>query len=153
MTRKIFFLLAFVFSLIGVIVFANYSNNKTSVTKPPKITINNHTFNLYLAKSSRDKEIGLAKYSNLPQNQGMLFPFGISSYYSFWMKDMKFPIDIIFIGNNRIVVIYQNLQPPKKDQNLTIYRPQELSDTVLEINAGLSEKYGFRNGDSVKIDF
>lgn len=125
----------------------------STLAKTPKITINNHTFNLYIAKSSRDKEVGLSKYTNLSQNQGMLFPFGTASNYSFWMKDMQFPIDIIFIRNNKIVVIYQNVQPPQKNQNLTIYRPQELSDTVLEINAGLSEKYGFTKGDFVKIDF
>ncbi|MDO8621481.1 MAG: DUF192 domain-containing protein [Candidatus Levybacteria bacterium] len=142
MRKRFFFLLALSFFLIGV----------STLAKTPKITINNHSFNLYIAKSSRDKEIGLAKYSNLPQNQGMLFPFGTASYYSFWMKDMKFPIDIIFIGNNRIVAIYQNLQPPQKDQNPAIYRPEKLSDTVLEINAGLSEKYNFKKGDFVKIE-
>lgn len=143
MSRIVFFLLALLFFLIGI----------STLAKTPKITINNHTFNLYIAKTSQDKEVGLSKYSNLSQNQGMLFLFGTLSNYSFWMKDMKFPIDIIFIGNNRIVEIYQKLQPPKEGQNLTIYRPPELSDTVLEINAGLSEKYGFKNGDSVKIDF
>lgn len=143
MRKKVFFLLALFFFLIGI----------STLAKTPKITINNRTFNLYIAKSSRDKEVGLSKYTNLSQNQGMLFPFGTASNYSFWMKDMQFPIDIIFIRNNKIVVIYQNVQPPQKNQNLTIYRPQELSDTVLEINAGLSEKYGFKNGDFVKIDF
>lgn len=143
MRKKVFFLLALFLFLIGI----------STLAKTPKITINNHTFNLYIAKSSRDKEVGLSKYTNLSQNQGMLFPFGTASNYSFWMKDMQFPIDIIFIRNNKIVVIYQNVQPPQKNQNLTIYRPQELSDTVLEINAGLSEKYGFTKGDFVKIDF
>lgn len=143
MRKKVFFLLALFLFLIGI----------STLAKTPKITINNHTFNLYIAKSSRNKEVGLSKHTNLSQNQGMLFPFGTASNYSFWMKDMQFPIDIIFIRNNKIVAIYQNLSPPQKNQNLTIYRPQELSDTVLEINAGLSEKYGFRNGDSVKIDF
>ncbi len=152
MSKKISFLLALSLLLIGIIVFANYSNNKSSVAKTPKITINNHTFNLYVAKSSQDKEIGLSKYSNLPQSQGMLFPYGTPSYYSFWMKDMKFPIDIIFIANNRIVAIYQDVHPPKERQNLIIYRPEELSDMVLEINAGLSKKYNFKKGDSVKTE-
>ncbi|MEK7450584.1 MAG: DUF192 domain-containing protein [Patescibacteria group bacterium] len=143
MRKMVLLLLALFLFLIGI----------STLAKTPKITINNHTFNLYIAKSSRDKEVGLAKYSNLPQNQGMLFLLDTPSIYSFWMKDMKFPIDIIFIGNNKIVAIYQNLQPPKEGQNLAIYRPAELSDTVLEINAGLSEKYSFTKGDSVKIDF
>lgn len=143
MRKMVLFLLALLFFLIGI----------STLAKTPKITINNHTFNLYIAKTFQDKEVGLSKYSNLSQNQGMLFLFGTASNYSFWMKDMKFPIDIIFIKNNKIVAIYQNLLPPQKDQNLTVYRPSELSDTVLEINAGLSEKYGFKNGDSVKIDF
>ncbi len=122
-------------------------------TKTATAIINNHTFTLLVAKSPKEKEIGLSEKTTLPQDTGMLFSFGQSDYYSFWMKNMKIPIDIIYINKNKIVTIYENLQPPKsKEESLPILKPNEPSDTVLEINAGLSQKYSFKKGDAVKIE-
>src|ERR1035437_3888199 len=74
----------------------------------PRAEINGHTFSLYLAKTSQEQEVGLAKFNMIDKNQGMLFIFSKQDYYSFWMKNMKFPIDIIFINKNVIVDIFQN---------------------------------------------
>jgi len=146
--KKIFLLVA-VLILITVLVFLNYNYPDK---KTPNVTINNHTFNLEIAKTEKEREIGLAKYTNIPQNFGMLFIFEKPGNYSFWMKNMKFPIDIIFIKNNKIIKIFTNVPAPKSDnEQLPIYTPGQLSDTVLEISAGFSEKYKFKNGDPVKI--
>ena len=64
---------------------------------------------------------------------------------------MKLPIDIIYINNDQIVTIQSNVLPPKEEESPIVYIPTEPSDKVLEINAGLSEKYGFKKGDVVKI--
>jgi len=145
-----------IFLIVGVLIFVtalaflnyNYPDKKT-----PQITINNHIFNLEVAKTTKEQEIGLAKYDSIPQNFGMLFPFEKPRFYSFWMKNMKFPIDIIFIRNDKIVTIFKNVSPAKlNNEQLPIYRTQKLSDTVLEINAGLSEKYNFKIGDFVKTN-
>lgn len=148
--KKIFLIVGLLI-LVTAIVFLNYNyQNK----KTPQVTINNHIFNLAIAKTDTEKEIGLSKYKNIPQNFGMLFPFGKPDYYSFWMKNMKFTIDIIFIRNNKIVTIFKNASPPKSNNELLpIYRSQNLSDTVLEINAGLSDKYNFKTGDLVKLNY
>ena len=148
---KKIFLIAGLLILVTAIVFLNYNyQNK----KTPQVTINNHIFNLAIAKTDTEKEIGLSKYKNIPQNFGMLFPFGKPDYYSFWMKNMKFPIDIIFIRNNKIVTIFKNASPPKSNNELLpIYRNQNLSDTVLEINTGLSDKYNFKSGDLIKLNY
>src|ERR1035437_1569486 len=148
--KKIFLIVGLLI-LVTAIVFLNYNyQNK----KTPQVTINSHIFNLAIAKTDTEKEIGLSKYRNIPQNFGMLFPFGKPDYYSFWMKNMKFPIDIIFIRNNKIVTIFKNASPPKSNNELLpIYRNQNLSDTVLEINTGFSDKYNFKTGDLVKINY
>lgn len=145
--KKLLLLLILIFILVLSFIFLNYQNKKT-----PFATINNHTFNLEIAKSQKDKEIGLSKYNSISNNFGMLFPFEKDGNYSFWMKNMKFPIDIIFIKDNKIIKIFSNAPYPKSDnEQLPIYTPSEPSDTVLEINAGLSEKYKFKNGDLVEI--
>jgi uncharacterized membrane protein (UPF0127 family) len=66
------------------------------------------------------------------------------------MKNMKFPIDIIFIRDNKIVTIHQNVPAPKSPaDNLPLYQPSEPADAVLEITAGLSQKNGFTKGDTI----
>jgi len=155
--KKIIILVIILFALIGGVAYT--MNMKTLPNFAPFVksqtcTIDGVTFNLYAASNSKDQQIGLSKYSKIDQNMGMIFLFNRSDYYSFWMKDMKFPIDIIFINNNNIVAIFKNVQPPSSISNnqiLPIYTPSQVANTVLEINAGLSDKYNFKVNDTVKI--
>jgi uncharacterized membrane protein (UPF0127 family) len=119
--------------------------------KTPRIAINGHTFNLYLAETSQEQEIGLAKYKSIGLNQGMIFIFNRPDYYSFWMKDMKFPIDIIFISGNKVVDVFQKV-PVSPDENLPVYTTKAKADKVLEINAGLAKKDNIKIGDEVKLN-
>ncbi len=124
-----------------------------SFKKSPTAKINNHEFKLQIAKTSKEKEIGLSEYKNLAKDIGMLFPFEKPDYYSFWMKQMKLPIDIIFIRDGKIVTIYRNVEPPKSgNESLLIYKPKEPSSMVLEINAGLCDKYKLKVGDKVNLN-
>lgn len=138
---------------VGVRLSQDYFKNaQLPFTKTPTITIKNKEFKLYTANTAKEKELGLSEKKSMPENYGMVFPFGQDSYYSFWMKNMKFPIDILFINNNKIVTIHHNVAPPKSlNETLPIYTSNKLADTVLEINAGLSKKYGFKDGDEVKF--
>lgn len=113
----------------------------------PTAEIKGRKFQLLVAKSDKDKQIGLSKHKSIKDGEAMVFVFDKEGLYSFWMKDMKFPIDIIYINQNKIVTIYKNL--PK--DNLTIYSPTQTADKALEINANLSDKYGFNVGDTVSF--
>lgn len=129
-----------------------FKENISFFTQKDIITIKNKSFNLLYAKSNKEKEVGLSEKKSLPEDQAMLFTFDTAGLYPFWMRDMKFPIDIIFINNNKIVTIF-SAQPPKFTSDaLPIYKPDEPANMVLEINAGLSDKYGFKKGDDVKIN-
>jgi uncharacterized protein len=119
--------------------------------KTPRAQINGHVFSLYLAKTSEEQELGLAKYKKIDMNQGMLFLFNKPDYYSFWMKDMRFPIDIIFISGNKVVDIFQKV-PVSLNENLPVYTTKTKADKVLEINAGLAKKYNIEIGSKVKIN-
>ncbi len=153
--KKIIVLAVILLLVAAAIPFSqNYlKNNRLPFSKTATAKIDNQTFRLYSTDSDKDKEVGLSNRNNMPQDYGMLFTFAAPDYYSFWMRDMKFPIDIIFIRDNRIVTIHSSVQPPKsKDDSLTIYKPEEPANAVLEINAGLTQKYGFKKGDEVKIE-
>lgn len=117
-----------------------------------EVTVAEHTLKVEVADSPEEREAGLSKKNSLPENQGMLFVFEQPGEYPFWMKDMKFPIDIIFISGDKIVTIYGNVQPPTSDNpSLPLYSPTAPSDKVLEINAGLAEQYGMKQGDTVDV--
>lgn len=139
--------------LVAFVLSQNYVQNFSFFQKTPKAVINSQTFNLLLAKTDKEKRIGLSEKKSLPENSGMLFVFEKPDYYSFWMKEMQFPIDIIFIKENKIVTIYADLKPPKtQDESLPIYKPAEPADMVLEINSGLAQKYNLKKGDEVKLE-
>lgn len=141
---------------IGTLLFFLF-NRRTPVpfTKHgPTATIKGHTFYVTIASSDQQKVTGLSNTNSLPQDEGMYFPFDKAGYYGFWMKEMKYPLDILFIQNNKIVSLYQNIQPPKDvNMPLEVYKPTEPADGVLEINAGISKKYGFKTGDNVATNF
>ena len=125
--------------------------NNTPLPKS-KITIDNHTFSVEVATTSAQQQQGLSGRASLPQNQGMLFVFKTPNRYPFWMKEMNFPLDMIFINNDKIVDIFQNVPPPKSaTANLPIYTPNASANHVLEINSGISKTDGFKKGDSVKV--
>lgn len=135
------------FAALIIVVSAVFAFQKLTT---PTAEINNHTFSLILAKTESDRQTGLSKYKSLDQDKAMLFIFDKPDYYRFWMKDMKFPIDIIFIKNGKISQIVEGAQTPKAS-NLTIYPSSEMIDKVLEINSGLSQKYNFKPGVDVKL--
>ncbi len=141
--------------IIGIIlvlaIITVIGKNIASNMLTPIATINSQSFHLYVAKTPKEKEIGLSKYKTLPQNYAMLFPFDQEGFHSFWMKDMKFALDIIFIKGDTIVTIHRNALNPNGENStsLPIYMSTTPSDLVLEINAGLSEKYDFQEGDTV----
>lgn len=139
-------ILSFTALLVVVLAIIFYQNFTT-----PTVKINGHEFQLVIAKTEQEKQIGLSKTNTLPQNKAMVFEFDKEGIYPFWMKDMKFPIDIIFIRGNKIVTIYKNVAKPNDSQNLQIYSPTETSNKVIETNAGLSGKYNFKVGDMVEF--
>ncbi|OGM13336.1 hypothetical protein A3D84_01320 [Candidatus Woesebacteria bacterium RIFCSPHIGHO2_02_FULL_42_20] len=126
---------------------------KTPSNKQSLLTINSVEFNLLIANTDESRQNGLAIYDALPLDTGMLFDFKEQDVNAtFWMKNMKFPIDIIWIDNNKIVSINKNAPQPQSEtpnEALTLYSSGKPVDYVFEINSGLSDMYGFKIGDDV----
>ena len=98
-------------------------------------------------KASREK--GLSGRDSLLPDSAMLFMIEPGRRVAFWMKDMKFPIDIIvFDRSRRVIEIMKNLQPCIQ---CPIYRVSPSAAYALEINAGLAEKIGISIGDSLSL--
>ena len=116
-----------------------------------KATVDNHTFKVNVAQTEKEKEIGLSDTKSLPDDYAMVFPFDQAGYYYFWMKNMKFSIDIIYIKDGKIVKIFTNVPTPQNNQPPKIYVSGSPADKVLEIKAGLSDKYKIKEGDLVTL--
>ncbi len=97
---------------------------------------------------TQDEQIkGLAVRNYMNESEGMLFVFQHPSRQSFWMKDMKFPIDIIWLDANRSVVyIVPNLEPCPSRGNCPGYVPDRDSLYVLETSAGFSHRHNVTVG-------
>lgn len=155
--KKILFAFATLLIITGGILFTqNYSKSGKTFflfKKDPVVKIANQSFRVIVANSQKERERGLSEIKSLQDNQGMIFLFDRPDYYSFWMRNMKFPIDIIYINKDTIITIKNNAQPPKNiKESPIIYAPTSPADKVLEISAGLAEKYKFKNGDKVTYE-
>ena len=115
------------------------------------IQINDKKIEVELAQTPEQQIQGLSDRRKLGDDKGMLFLFTDYKLRSFWMKDMRFAIDIIWIKDNKIADITANVAPPKnKGDYLKIYQPKEKVDKVLEVNAGFVEGNNVKIGDAVK---
>lgn len=149
-------LLIFGRGFTSVSLIGSGASSEQTVSKKGKVQLSVKTLNLdvTVAQSSSLRQKGLSKREFLPLTEGMLFVFEKTGRYSFWMKDMKFAIDIIWIDEaNKIVQITKNVppEPRKKDSQLTVYKPDSEILYVLEINAGLSDFNNLEVGDTVNF--
>lgn len=123
-------------------------------TKQARISINNTVLNVEVADTSKLRQLGLGEREKLASDSGMLFIFPKKDKHRFWMKGLKFPLDLIWISNYKIVDLNKNVPPPKKGQkdiDLPIYMPVTEVDMVLEVNAGFSESSNTKIGDTINI--
>ena len=102
-----------------------------------------------VAETEWEKTRGLSGRVSLSQDRGMLFVFDDKKTYSFWMKEMKFPLDFVWIDGDKVVDITQNVPYPKDNEKPVSIAPRAPVDKVLEVNAGAVESSGAKIGDTV----
>jgi uncharacterized membrane protein (UPF0127 family) len=107
-----------------------------------------------MAVTNEQQVKGLSVKDHLKENEGMLFVYEQPTRQGFWMKDMKFPIDIIWISRDKTVVhIEHKLQPCSLGMLCPMYKPAEDNSMyVLETVGGFAEKYGVMKGSKVNFD-
>ena len=130
------------------------------VSAPPApyatpLQVGNQNIFVQVVTTPTDMEQGLSGRNKLSDTQGMLFDFGAgaNTMPNFWMKDMKFDLDLVWIKNNKIVGITPNIPAPKNAaDSLPTYAPPSPVDEVLEVNAGWTNKNNVAIGDEVKAE-
>lgn len=98
--------------------------------------------------------LGLSGRAHMDEDRGMLFVFSSEAQHGIWMKEMLFPLDLIwFSADLRVVEVIPNVQPQPgvPDSELIIYRPRTPALYTLELVAGVAEKHGVEIGDTVEL--
>ncbi|MEK9174698.1 MAG: DUF192 domain-containing protein [Patescibacteria group bacterium] len=142
---KIFsFIISLVAILAGVWWFT--SQEKADYHSDLKIVrLENTELKVELAESQGARGQGLGGRKNLPSDQGMLFIFEKPDKYSFWMRDMEFPLDIIWLDENKTVVDMVKDAKPESYPS-TYFTPNKTALYVLEVNTGWAEKNNVKTG-------
>jgi len=135
--------------LVGLILSNLLSPEKDII----EMEISGKTFFVEVADEVSERNRGLSGRESLGENEGMLFIFEYPTVPVFWMKDMEFPIDIVWISESKIIGWVPNALPESgvQDENLSIYSPPQSVDMVLELPTGTVSRESFRLGDSVLV--
>ncbi len=149
--RNIFTLISLIILLLIIgAIFLNqeiiYTTSCGEYTEK-EIGISDKKIQVIISDDNCKMVLGLSGKENLENNQGMLFVFEKSGNYAFWMKDMKFSLDILWISEDlHVVGIEKNLTPltfPK------LFGENYFAKYVLELQGGYSDKNNIKLGDKI----
>ncbi len=132
----------------------NFSFSGSAQPESKQLMIGSTTITVEVADDANERKLGLGGREALAENVGMLFIFTKPDKYAFWMKGLKFPLDMIWIKDNTVVDIIKGAQVPAAntpDEQLPRYLPNQIVDSVLEVNAGFVDKNNIKVGDKIQI--
>ena len=115
--------------------------------------VGNYNLNVETVQTPVERQVGLSKHTGLNPDTGMLFSFGKTSVRtSMWMKGMSFPLDIIWVKDNKVTQINAGVPIVAEgtpDNKIPLYVPNQPIDYVLEVAAGTAKLKGIKIGDPV----
>lgn len=136
--------------LAGILLYTFIPNMQPTkqeaapVYKQKTLAINGQQIRVDVADTPALRERGLSGRQLLAEGQGMLFVFPVSGRPGFWMKDMRFPIDILWISSSGLIAdMTADLSPSTFP---TVFSSTADIQYVLEVPAGTVQKFGFRKG-------
>jgi uncharacterized membrane protein (UPF0127 family) len=147
--KKILFYSALAVATIG----AGWSlarNDPRQITGP-YVELSGHQFEAEVADSVVERTRGLSGRDDLAANAGLLFVFDKDGRYCFWMKDMKFSIDIIWLDKDgKVVHKVPHASPDTYPQE---FCPPQEARYAFEVNAGTTDRLSVSNGDVTQIRY
>ncbi len=115
-------------------------------------TMNGEVIQLEVAETQQQKAIGFMFRPEIPDDRGMLFSFDPPRQVSFWMKNVRVPLDMVFLRDGEVVAIAADVPPCTSDPCPT-YGPPELIDSVIELRGGRAAELGLQAGDAIAVEF
>lgn len=141
----------------GMLLLANLEPTPTPTLCPnfkeAIITVGEKQMQVALADTANERSRGLSNCADIPANSGMYFTFPEAREVVFWMKDMRMPLDIMWITNGTIVGIAENVPAPLSrdipDDELPTYTSPGAVTAVLEIPGGQAHEQGIVVGNQI----
>ncbi len=115
-----------------------------------KVVIDSETIELEVASTAEEQMIGLMFRDSLPANRGMLFELPQPKAQVLWTKDVKFPIDAVFLRDGKVEMVLAEL-PPCSGEPCPVYGVSKAVDQVLELPGGRAAGLGLVPGKEVRI--
>ena len=119
-------------------------------TLPRSVCFETACIDAEVMDTNEARMVGLMYRSNLGEDKGMLFVFEQSERYGFWMKNVNFPIDMIFLDRDKAIIYIANATPCVEEP-CAVYTPELPALYVIEVNAGFSEMNGIGVGQKVSL--
>ncbi len=133
--------------LVLLVIALAWANKPSS--QPTSLIVNGKQITLMVSKTPQQLETGLGNRASLPPNEGMLFVFNVPAVQCFWMKDMHFPIDIIWLSSvKQIVYIQGNVSPNTYPES---FCPPNSAQYVIELNSGQAHALQLEVGQALKF--
>ena len=147
----IIILVALVLLFAGMIMLANKGAKNANLAKEDQkhaiINIAGKHLVASVADSKASRTKGLSSVHSIGPNEGKLFVFDEEGYHEFWMKDMNFSLDIIWINDlGTVVEIQENVSPESYPNS---FKPMAPASKTLEVNAGYVAQNGIKIGDQM----
>lgn len=122
----------------------------TRQAKEPYLVVEGNKIFIEVADSPEEITQGLSGRESLAKDRGMLFLFPQSGNYPFWMKEMKFNLDFVFIKGQTVVDLVENVPFPKEGEPIEVVNTKVEFDKVLELNQGRVKEIGIKVGSQVE---
>ncbi|WP_122087987.1 DUF192 domain-containing protein [Halalkalicoccus subterraneus] len=136
---------------LGAFAIITGSEDRATVTISDEDGGTLATVEAEVADTPPQRYTGLSEHESLGDDAGMVFVFESESSHSFVMRDMAFPIDIIFVGEDGEITAIHEAQTESDGSDLTHYRGE--GKWVLEVNYGYADENGITEGDRVDIEY
>jgi uncharacterized membrane protein (UPF0127 family) len=138
--------------LLTTVVMMLYCAGQAGRTKYIKVFFpDGYSVAAELAVTDEERQQGLMFREKIAEDQGMLFIFEEEEIHSFWMKNMRFSIDILWLDRERRIVHLESRVPPCTVDPCPSYPPDRPASFVLELQSGAAEKHGLKLYD--RLDF
>lgn len=120
---------------------------------PQSATANGFSFRLEVADTDEARRQGLSGRASLAQDAAMLFVFPQEAYWSFWMKEVAFPLDLVYLNGDGFIVSVHTMDPQLgvPESQLKRYASPQPAKYALEINGGLAAALGLEPGARVEL--
>jgi hypothetical protein len=139
-------------SLLAAFLLAGASLASAAPTVVPLTLPSGRVLQVEVMVRDEDRAMGLMFRPSLAKDRGMLFSFENPDFHGIWMKNCRFPIDIVWLDERKNVVDVKEGAPPCKAEPCPVYLPMRRASWVVEINAGQARREKLVRGAAVRFD-